>query len=82
MFEHIFTQLIRSLGIFLRTIRAFFARRLVGMTARARRLLNFSRSATKIALSSLQGAASLAKKPTKREDYIETGRLLSPSPCW
>lgn len=76
MFEHIFTQLIRSMGIFLRTIRAFFTRRLVGLTTRARRLLNFSRNATKMALASLQGAASLAKKPTRREDYIETGRLF------
>ena len=76
MFEHVFTQLIRSFGIFFRTIRAFFTRRLVGLTARVRRLFNFSRNATKIAASSLQGAASLAKKPTRREDYIETSRLF------
>ena len=56
MFEHVFTQLIRSFGIFFRTIRAFFTRRLVGLTARVRRLFNFSRNATKIAASSLQGA--------------------------
>lgn len=76
MFEHLFTQLIRSFGIFFRTIRAFFARRLVGLTTRLRRLFNFSRNASKIAASSLQGAASLAKKPTRREDYIETSRLF------
>ena len=76
MFEHLFTQLIRSFGIFFRTIRAFFARRLVGLTARIRRLFNFSRNATRLAASSLQGAASLAKKPTRREDYIETSRLF------
>lgn len=76
MLNHLFTQLIRSLGIFFRTIRAFFSRRLVGITARARRLTNFSRQAAKVASESLQGAASLAKKPSKREDYIETERLL------
>lgn len=76
MLNHLFTQLIRSFGIFFRTIRAFFTRRLVGITARARRLTNFSRQATKVASESLQGAASLAKKPSRREDYIETGRLF------
>jgi len=74
--EHLFTQLIRSFGIFFRTIRAFFTRKLVGLVARLRRLFNFSRNATKVAMASLQGAASLAQKPTKREDYIETSRLF------
>ncbi len=76
MIEHLFTQFIRSLGIFFRTIRAFFTRKLVGLSARLRRLFNFSRNATKIAMSSLQGAAAMAQKPSKREDYIETDRLF------
>lgn len=76
MLSHLLTQLIRSIGIFFRTIRAFFSRALVGVWARFKRLTNFSRHATKVASDSLQSAASIAKKPTTRDDYIETGRLF------
>ncbi|MCD8331764.1 MAG: hypothetical protein LUB63_04435 [Oscillospiraceae bacterium] len=39
-------------------------------------MTNFSRQATKVASQSFQGAAAAVKKPTKREDYIETKRLF------
>ena len=76
LLNHLFSQFTRSLGIFLRTIRAFFTRRLTGLVARLRRLTNFSRSATKVAAGSLQAAASAVKKPTGRDDYVETSRLF------
>lgn len=70
------TQLLRSFGIFFRTIRAFVTRRLVGIWARVRRMTNLSRQATRIAADSMQSVAALAKKPSGRSDYIETKRLL------
>ena len=76
MLSHLLTQLLRSFGIFFRTIRAFFSRSLTGVWARVRRMTNFSRQATKVAADSLQSAAALTKKPTARRDYVETGRLF------
>ncbi len=76
MLSHFFRQLLNSVGIFFRTLRAFFTRKLVGVGARLKRLTNFSRQATKVASESLQGAAAAIQKPTKREDYIETKRLF------
>ncbi len=76
MFSYLFTQLGRSLGVFLRTIRAFMARQLMRVTSRLRRLANISRSATKVASSTMQGAMSATQKPTRREDYLETDRLF------
>lgn len=76
MLSYFFRQLFNSFGIFFRTIRAFFTRKLVGMTARLRRMTNFSRKATKVAADSFQGAAAAMKKPTRREDFVETKRLF------
>lgn len=76
MLEKLLRQLISSFGIFFRTIRAFFTRRLMGVTSYFRRATNFSRQATKVASESVQGVAAAVKKPTKREDYIETERLF------
>jgi murein DD-endopeptidase MepM/ murein hydrolase activator NlpD/antitoxin component YwqK of YwqJK toxin-antitoxin module len=68
-------MLLRSFGIIFRTVRAFFTRRLLGVTARIRRLGSASRYAAK-ALPKAVGAVTLAaKKPSKREDYFETKRL-------
>ncbi len=76
MFNYIWSQLIRSAGVFLRTIRAFFTRQMTGVTSRVRRVTNLSRNATKAATASVQSAVSAAQKPTRREDYVETSRLL------
>ena len=76
MLTYLLRQLANSFGIFFRTIRAFFTRKLVGLWAYLRRITNFSRHATKVATASFQGAATAVKKPTKREDYIETQRLF------
>ena len=48
----------------------------MGVTSYLRRITNFSRQATKVASASVQGVAAAVKKPTKREDYIETQRLF------
>ncbi len=76
MLSQLLRQLISSFGIFFRTIKAFFTRRLMSVAAYFRRITNFSRQATKVANASFQGAAAAVKKPTKREDYIETQRLF------
>ena len=76
MFNRLFRQIFNSFGIFFRTIRAFFTRRLTGLGARLRRVTNFSRHATQVASASFQGAATALKKPTKREDYVETKWLF------
>ena len=76
MLSYLLRQLINSFGIFFRTIRAFFTRKLMGAWTYVRRITNFSRQATRVATSSFQGAAAAVKKPTKREDYIETQRLF------
>ena len=76
MFSYLLRQLFNSFGIFFRTIRAFFTRKLTGLWAYLRRITNFSRQATKVATTSFQGAAAAVRKPTKREDYIETQRLF------
>ena len=71
-----FQQLTRSIGVFFRTIRAYFTKKLMGITSMLRRLTNFSRHATKVASSSLQGVMSAAQKPQAKEDYVETGHLF------
>ena len=76
MLSYLLRQLTNSFGIFFRTIRAFFTRKLVGVWSYLRRITNFSRQATKVATTSFQGAATAVKKPSKREDYIETQRLF------
>ena len=76
MLNYLLNQLTRSAGVFFRTIRAFFTRRATGITTRVRRVTNFSRNATKAATAAVQSAVSVAQKPTRREDYVETRRLL------
>ena len=76
MLRFLLTQLSRSAGVVFRTIRAFFSRKLVGVTTRLRKLGNFSQNISKTATSSVQSVVSAAQSPTKREDYIEIGRLL------
>lgn len=43
MLSYLLRQLTNSLGIFFRTIRAFFTRKLVGAWSYLRRITNFSR---------------------------------------
>ena len=73
--SYFFSQLTRSIGVFFRTVRAFFVRRLMGIATFFRRLLNFSRHATKAASSSLQEVMTAGKKPTSPDDYVETGHM-------
>lgn len=73
--NYFFSQLIRSIGVFFRTLRAFVVRRLMNVTTFFRRLLNFSRHATKAAAVSLESVVTAGKKPTSEADYVETGHL-------
>ena len=76
MLQYFFNQLVRSIGVFGRTFRAFFYRRFMGIYSRIRSLTNFSRHATSAAMNTMEGAVAMAQNPTKREDYIETKRLF------
>ena len=76
MLSQFIRQLLSSFGIFFRTIRAFFTRRVGNAEAYGRRLTSVSRYANKVAVTSFKGAAVAVKKPTKREDYIETKRMF------
>ena len=76
MLRYLLTRLTQSVTIFIRTIRAFFNRRMAGLTSRVRQMTNFTRGATKAATTSIQSAAAATQKPSKREDYIEAGSLL------
>ncbi len=76
MFDHMLNQLIRGICTFGRTIRAFVIRRCTGIVSFFRRMTNVSRGAAKAANSAVQSALSASQKPSKREDYIETRRLL------
>ena len=76
MFSYLLRQLFGSFGVFFRTIRAFFTRKVAGAQANVRRMTNFSRNATKVATASFQVAATAVKKPSKRADYIETKQLF------
>ena len=76
MFSRMFSQIINSFGIVLRTFRAFFMRQIVGLQARFRRITSFSRQAAKLVPKAMSAAAVAGKKPTKREDYFETKRLF------
>ena len=71
-----FSQLYRSILTFFRTLKAYFMRKTMTISTNLRRLTNFSRSATRVATSSIQGVMSAAQKPTERGDYVETGRLF------
>ena len=76
MLSYLFRQFFKSVGIFFRTIRAYFTRAGQRFVANVRRATNLSRYASKVAVGSVQGAATALKKPTKREDYIETKRMF------
>ncbi len=75
MFTYFINQVLIYIGIFFRTIRAFFLRQAADIARKLKRLANFSRQARKAASASLQSAAAMAKAPTSRNDYLETGRL-------
>ncbi|XME02556.1 hypothetical protein QYZ88_018070 [Lachnospiraceae bacterium C1.1] len=76
MFENLLGRIIASLGVVIRTFRAFFLRFLTSITSRVRSMVSITRHASKIGPKVLDAAASTGKKPSKREDYVETGNLL------
>lgn len=76
MLSYFLTQLIRSLGVVGRTIRTFFIRQGTWLISVFRRFTNVSRGAAKMANSALRSTLTVSQKPSKREDYIETRRLL------
>ncbi|MBR1497482.1 MAG: hypothetical protein IJ617_07650 [Oscillospiraceae bacterium] len=76
MFNKLFSQIFKYFGVFFRTIKAFVFRQFRSITARIRQLRNLPRHAAQAALSTVQTAANVTQKPSKREDYIEIGKLL------
>lgn len=80
MLSTLFRQFTASCGVVFRTIRAFFSRQLYGVVARVKSVTSLTRQAAKLAPAMLKTATTAGKKPTKREDYIETkGMFISKS---
>lgn len=76
MFNRLLPNLFKSFGVFLRIIKAFVLRQFRGIATRIRQLRNLPRHAARAAMTTVQTAANVTQKPTKREDYIEIGKLL------
>ena len=76
MLSRLFQQLFASFGVAFRTVRAFFARTLNGMVARIKSATSLTRQAAKLAPAMMKTVATAGKKPTKREDYIETRQMF------
>lgn len=76
MLSRLFQQLFASVGVVYRTIRAFFVRALSGVVARVRSATSLTRQAARVAPAMVRAAATAGKKPTRREDYIETKQLF------
>lgn len=76
MINRLFSQIINSFGIVIRTFRAFFMRQIVGISTRFKRLTSMSRHAAKAVPKTLSAVALARQKPTKRADYVETSRLF------
>ena len=76
MFNRLFSGMFKSFGVFLRIIKAFVLRQFRGIATRIRQLRNLPRHAAHAAMSTVQTAANVTQKPTKREDYVEIGKLL------
>ena len=76
MIARFFQQILNSFGVVFRTFRAFFTRQVMGIQARVRRVTSFSRQAAKLVPKAMSSVAIAGKKPTKREDFVETKRLF------
>ena len=77
MINRLFRQLISAAGVFFRVLRAFFVRQIVRIGGRIKQITNFSRKAASAVPKAVSSTAAAAtKKPTRREDYLETKRLF------
>ena len=76
MIASFFKQLLNSCGMVFRMFRAFFTRQIMGIRARIRRVTSLSRQAFKLLPKAMSSVAVAGKKPTKREDFVETKRLF------
>lgn len=76
MLSRLFQQFTASCGVVFRTFRAFFTRQIYAVAARFKSVTSLTRQASKLAPAMLKTAADAGKKPTKREDYIETKQLF------
>ena len=76
MIARFFQQLLNSCGLVFRTFRAFLTRQVVGLRARIRRVTSLSRQAVRLVPKAMSTVAVAGKKPTKREDFVETKRLF------
>ena len=74
--EFFIRQMLKAMGVFARTVKAFFTRRVASVITWFRQVTNVSRGAVTVANSALQSATNVAKTPSKREDYIAFGNLL------
>lgn len=76
MLSRFFQRLSSFIGVFFRTVRAIFTRSAGQVKSWVKRATNVSGMAVMAAGASVRGAATMVKKPSKREDYIETERFF------
>ncbi len=76
MLSELIRRLIAAGGVVFRTIRAYFARIIQNGSARFRNATSLTRQASKLTPGLLKKVTDVGKKPTKREDYIETQQLF------
>lgn len=76
MLSRLFQQLFASIGVIFRMIRAFFVRALSSSAARIKNAASLTRQAAKLGPTILKTVFGAGKKPTKREDYIETKQMF------
>ena len=76
MLSRLFQQLFASVGVIFRMIRAFFVRALSSSAARIKNAASLTRQAAKLGPTILKTVFGAGKKPTKREDYIETKQMF------
>ena len=76
MFRKIFDSLFQAMSVSMRVVKSSFIRIFSIFTTRIRRVLNLSAQAAKYIPRMVSAVMVSNKKPTKREDYIETKRLF------
>ena len=76
MLNELIRRLFAACGVVFRMIRAFFTRQFQAIVARVKSATSLTRQASKAAPALLKKATDVGKKPSKREDYIETKQMF------
>lgn len=76
MLSELIRRLFAACGVVFRMIRAFFIRQFQAISARIKSATSLTRQASKVAPTLLEKVTEVGKKPSKREDYIETKQMF------